>query len=125
MEEKELKQIRKELYSKMEKEYENFIEYLKEQKPQIILERAYEKVFKEETKDMFYPGYDKFSEENIHALNKIENPLDKLYDGWMDCDVNLNELYEYNIQDTLDEIVLDQKEELKNQLQKKKNNMER
>ena len=125
MEEKELKQIRKELYSKMEKEYENFIEYLKEQKPQIILERAYEKVFKEETKDMFYPEYDKFNEEDIRALNKIENPLDKLYDGWMDCDVNLNELYEYNIQDTLDEIVLDQKEELKNQLQKKKNNMER
>lgn len=125
MGEKELKQIREELYNKLQKEYEIFIEYLKEQKPQIILERAYEKVFKEETKDMFYPGYDKFNEENIRALNKIENPLDKLYDGWMDCDVNLNELYEYNIQDTLDEIVLDQKEELMNQIQKKKNNMER
>lgn len=125
MEEKELKQIRKELYSKMEKEYENFIEYLKEQKPQIILERAYEKVFKEETKDMFYPEYDKFNEEDIRALNKIENPLDKLYDGWMDCDINLNELYEDNIQDTLDEIVLDQKEEKMNQFKKKKNDMER
>lgn len=125
MEEKELKQIRKELYSKMEKEYENFIEYLKDQKPQIILERAYEKVFKEETKDMFYPEYDKFNEEDIRALNKIENPLDKLYDGWMDCDINLNELYEDNIQDTLDEIVLDQKEEKMNQFKKKKNDMER
>jgi hypothetical protein len=125
MEEKELKQIREELYNKLQKEYERFIEYLKEQKPQIILERAYEKVFKEETKDMFYPEYDKFNEEDIRALNKIENPLDKLYDGWMDCDINLNELYEDNIQDTLDEIVLDQKEEKMNQFKKKKNDMER
>lgn len=125
MNEQKIKKMKQELYSKMEKEYEEFVEYLKEQKPQIILERAYEKVFKEEIKDMFYPEYDKFKEEDICALNKIENPLDKLYDGWMDCDINLNELYEDNIKDTLEDLILEQKEEKLNQFQKKKNCIER
>ena len=46
--------IREELYSKMEKEYDLFIENLKQLSPEKIIDSAYEKVMKEELVSMFY-----------------------------------------------------------------------
>ena len=52
--------IREELYSKMEKEYDLFIENLKQLSPEKIIDSAYEKVMKEELVSMFYPEYEKY-----------------------------------------------------------------
>lgn len=103
--------LRTELYQKLEKEFNDFIEELKSERPEVIMERAYEKVMKEETYVMFYPETEKFDISQIRALNKTDRPLQELYDGWMDCDVNLNQLYEDNIYDTLEDLKLKQKEE--------------
>ena len=102
---------RTELYNKIQNEYNNFIENLKQQTPTVILDKAYEKVMKEETVYMFYPESEKFTIEQIKALNKTRAPLDELYQGWMRSDVNLNELYEDNVYDTLDNIVEEQRKE--------------
>lgn len=104
---KELK-IRTGLYNKIQNEYNNFIENLKQQTPIVILDKAYEKVMKEETVYMFYPDLNKFTIEQIKALNKTKAPLDELYQGWMRSDVNLNELYEDNIIDTIDMLAEEQ-----------------
>lgn len=104
-------EIRYELYLKLEKEYIDFVEALKAEHVEVVLEKAYEKVIKEETYGMFFPEFMKFDIDQITALNKTERPLQKLYNGWMECDVNLNELYEENVYDTLADLVLQQKED--------------
>lgn len=109
---KEIK-VREQLYNKLNEEYNQFINYLKEQIPDKILDKAYEKVMKEETLAMFYPDSNKFDIEQIKALIKTEAPLDELYQGWMRSDVNLNELYEDNIYDTLDMLVEEQRKNKK------------
>lgn len=109
---KELK-IREQLYNKLKEEYDNFINYLKEQTPDKILDKAYEKVMKEETYNMFYPDSNKFDIEQIKTLIKTEAPLDELYQGWMRSDVNLNELYEDNIIDTIDMLKEEQRQNKK------------
>lgn len=105
--------LRTELYQRMEKEYNDFIDELKKSEPEKILDSAYEKVMKEETFSMFYPESENFDIRHIKALGKTEAPLDELYQGWMDSDVNLNQLYEDNVYDTMEDIFQRQKE-LKN-----------
>ena len=97
-------EIRKSLYQRMESEYNAFIDGLKKKNPEEILEFAYEKVVKEETLGMFYPESENFRLEHIEALSKTEVPLEELYQGWMDSDVNLNQLYEDNVYDTMEEL---------------------
>ena len=50
-------------------------------------------------------------------LNKKSQPLQELYDDWMDSDMNINQLLEDNINDYFIE--------LKDEQDKKKNNRER
>ncbi|MEI3402420.1 MAG: DUF3848 domain-containing protein [Clostridia bacterium] len=105
--------VREELYSKMEKEYNLFIENLKQLSPEKIMDNAYEKVMKEELVSMFYPEYEKYDISDIKALNKCEKPLEELYQGWMDFDGGIHELLEYSIDDTIETLKREQKEKNK------------
>ncbi len=97
--------IREKVYKKMEQEYNTFIENLKLKPPEKIIDGAYEKVMKEEILGDFYPEYDKYDIEKIKALNKCKAPLEELYQNWMDCDTNICEILEYNIYETLENLV--------------------
>lgn len=112
--------IRQELYAKLEKEYNNFIDEIKTLPPEKIIDKSYEKVMKEETLSMFYPESKMFDMEEIKALNKEKNPLEYLYQGWMDSGLNLNQLYEDNVRDSLYDLVEEQRQKLKENRKKDK-----
>lgn len=103
--------IKQELYDKLQEEYDNFIENLKTMTPEQIIDNSYEKVMKEELKDMFFPSMCNYDLAQIKALKKAEAPLDELYQGWMDFDGGIHESLEYSVEDTLDFL---QKEQKKN-----------
>ena len=105
--------IREELYSKLEKEYNSFIEDLKKSPAEKIIDKAYEKVMKEELCAMFYPEYDRYDIDQIKALNKTKEPLQELYDGWMDNDSGIHQALEDCTFEVLEELVLEQKQKNK------------
>lgn len=105
--------IREELYSKLEKEYNSFIEDLKKSPLEKIIDKAYEKVMKEELCAMFYPEYDRYDIDQIKALNKTKEPLQELYNGWMDSDNGIHQALEDSTFDLLEELVQEQKQKNK------------
>lgn len=108
-------EIKKELYDKLEKEYKDFIEEMKSNEPEVIVNSAYQIAIKEELVSMFYPESDQYAIDEIKALNKTDKPLEELYQGWMDCDAGIHSVLEDSVSDTLEDI----KQE---QLQKNKKN---
>lgn len=105
--------IRKKLYEKMQKEYNDFIEEMKNNEPQFIVNNAYQIVIKEELVAMFYPESEQYDIDEIKALNKTKNPLEELYQGWMDSDAGLHSVLEDNVSDTIEEIQKEQREKKK------------
>ena len=105
--------IRKKLYEKMQKEYNDFIEEMKNNEPQFVVNNAYQIVIKEELVAMFYPESEQYSIDEIKALNKAKNPLEELYQGWMDSDAGIHSVLEDNVSDTIEEIQKEQREKKK------------
>lgn len=105
--------MREELYSKLGKEYNSFIENLKKIPPEKIIDKAYEKVMKEELYAIFYPEGRKYDIDQIKVLNKVKEPLQVLYDGWMDCDFGINQVLEDRTFDLLEELMQEQKQKNK------------
>lgn len=105
--------IRKKLYEKMQKEYNDFIEEMKNNEPQFIVNNAYQIVIKEELVAMFYPESQQYDIDEIKALNKTKNPLEELYQGWMDSDAGIHSVLEDNVSDTIEEIQKEQREKKK------------
>ena len=98
--------IREELYTKLEMELSEYKKGLLELSGKEIIDKSYETVIKEEMIYSFYPESEKFDINEIKALKNQENSLNALYQGWMDSDLN-------NVYDTLQELVEEQKENLK------------
>lgn len=105
--------IRKKLYEKMQNEYNDFIEEMKNNEPQFIVNNAYQIVIKEELVAMFYPESEQYVIDEIKALNKTKNPLEELYQGWMDSDAGIHSVLEDNVSDTIEEIQKEQREKKK------------
>ena len=105
--------IRKKLYEKMQKEYNDFIEEMKNNEPQFIVNNAYQIVIKEELVAMFYPESEQYDIDEIKALNKTKKPLEELYQGWMDSDAGINSVLEDNVSNTIEEIQKEQREKKK------------
>jgi hypothetical protein len=70
------------LYVKMRAEYDNFIMELKEQPPQIILMKSYEKTLKENLLRSMETG--EISSYQIKPLLSEEKPLECVYQKWLD-----------------------------------------
>ena len=73
------------LYEKLDNEYNSFVDSLRNKTPDEIIECSYEKIMKEELKEMFYPG-NNYEISELKALYKLKNPLEELYQGWMKFD---------------------------------------
>ena len=106
-------EIRTKLYEKLEQEYKNYIEDLKSYDIDTIINSAYPIVIKEEMVSMFYPESERFDIEEIKALNKIDSPLEELYQGWMDTDEGIHSVLEDSVSNTLDDVLREQKEKTK------------
>lgn len=104
-------ELKKRLDEKVDKEFNNFIAELINCRPQVILERAYEKVAKEE---MVYLIKNKeYTITEIKALLKDNCILDECYDEWLKSDGNFNELLDFAVEERITSIVDEFKENIK------------
>lgn len=109
-----LEDLKEQLGQKIENEFQEFIEDLKQCEPQVIIDRAYEKVSKEE---MIYKIKDKeYSKSDLKALLKADEILQECYDEWLKSDGNFNEVLEYAVDERIDLII----DDFKNRENKKK-----
>ena len=73
------------LYKKASKEQEDYIEHLKTLPPKQIIDRAYEKVMRDDILITFED--ESLSDKQIEALSKLEYPLSACYYEWQKNDV--------------------------------------
>ena len=102
--------IRKELYEKLENELALYKKDLESLSAKEIIDKSYETAIKEEVIYLFYPESKEFDLDELKALKNEKNSLDTLYQGWMDCDMNICELVEDSARDTVEDLARDFKE---------------
>ena len=101
----EKKILLEKLQDKLELEYSNFINELKYESKEYIIEQAYEITAKQEIKD--YLAGREASEEELKVLLKKAYVLDNMYDKWLDTDGNLYEALQYAVDDRIGELIRD------------------
>ena len=99
------------LYEKVQAEYDAFIKELKRMTPEQVIDRAYEKVTKENMVTII-------REENLtpaeaKALNREKYPLDRMYQEWLDTDVSEMQMLKDSIDDTAKKAVKEMKDKQK------------
>lgn len=102
--------IRQELYDKLESELASYKKDLESLTAKEIIDKSYETAIKEEVIYMFYPESKQFDLDEIKALKKQDNSLETLYQGWMDCDMNICELVEDSARDTVEDLAKEYRE---------------
>lgn len=102
--------IRQELYEKLENELTSYKRELATLTSKEIIDKSYETAIKEEVIYLFYPESKQFDIDEIKALKNEKNSLETLYQGWMDCDLNINELLEDSVRDTVSDLAEDFRE---------------
>ena len=111
--------LRNELSIKLEKEFSLYKKELSNKTKDKIINKSYETAIKQEISSLFFPEDEKFDIDELKVLNKEKNLLDTLYDGWMDCDVNISEFLEENVNETINDIMVDFKQRHKNKSQER------
>lgn len=95
------------LYDRASAEFDSLLEELKGLPPETIIDRAYEKVLKEDFLAHLEPG--SLNHWEIDALLTFEKPLASLYGEWMDNDLSHMDL----IRQTCDDLVSYQEKQLR------------
>lgn len=99
------------LYEKVQAEYDNFIEKLKQMTPEQVIEKAYEKVAKE---NMVMAIQDKeLTLSEAKALCREQYPLDRMYQEWLDTDVSKMQMLKDSIDETAKKAVKEMKDKQK------------
>ncbi len=99
------------LYEKVQAEYDAFIEELKRMTPEQVIERAYEKVTKENMVMVIQENDLEPSE--AKALFREKYPLDRMYQEWIDTDVSEMQMLKDSIDDTAKKAVKEMKDKQK------------
>lgn len=89
--------LRELLYQKASKEQEVYVEHIKRLPPELIIEKAYEKVMRDDILMTFEDDY--LSDKQIAELTKLDYPLLACYNEWMETDASHMEM----LRDTIDE----------------------
>lgn len=89
-------------------EYEDFIKELKGKPAEEIIEKAYEKVIKEEMLNICESG--DLGQKEAKALYFEKNPLDRMYQEWLKCDLNYTDILRDSVDDTAKKAVMERKE---------------
>ena len=96
------------LYEKVQAEYDAFIEELKRMTPEQVIDRAYEKVTKE---NMVAAIQEKeLTPSEAKALYREKYPLDRMYQEWLDTDVSEMQMLKDSIDDTAKKAVKEMNE---------------
>lgn len=96
------------LYDKVQAEYDTFIKELKQMTPEQVIEKAYEKVIKEDLVTEIQNG--NLNQVEAKALYREKYPLDRLYQEWLETDVSYMDLLKDTIDDTAKKAVKEMKE---------------
>lgn len=99
------------LYEKVQAEYDDFIEELKRMTPEQVIEKAYEKVIKEDLVTEIQ--HESLEQTEAKALYREKYPLDRLYQEWLDTDVSYMDLLKDSIDDTAKKAVKEMKDKQK------------
>ena len=110
--------LRELLYEKATKEQEVYVEHLKRLPPEQIIDKAYEKVMRDDILMTFEDDY--LSDKQIAELIKLDYPLLACYNEWMDTDYSHMEM----LRDTIDDYTKRLVEENEQQKQKEKKKYE-
>lgn len=95
------------LYEKMSAEYNQFLLELDEMLPQDVVRNAYQIVVKEDILSCFECS--KRSQTEAKALYLLKNPLDDLYQEWLDTDASYMDM----LRDSIDERIKSAVKEMK------------
>lgn len=88
------------LYWKMQNEYNAYLNEIKTKSPKEIVEAAYEITYKQDILYIFEDNDCPLSEDEIKALLSKKQPLETLYQGWLDTDVSVMEDLRYSVKET-------------------------
>ena len=102
-------ELKAKLDNKIDKEYESLLADLRNSTPQVIIERAYEKVSKEE---MIYRIKEKdYTINELKILLKQDNLLQECYDEWLDSDGGFNQVLEDSVDERIEFIIEESEKE--------------
>jgi len=90
------------LYEGVKDEYNEYIEEVKKLPPEKIIDEAYKLTFMHKFYNSLDPYTSDLSTERVIALLSVENPLNCLYNGWLDRDISYTDDVEAVITETAD-----------------------
>lgn len=93
------------LYRKAAQEQEQFIENLKSQPQEKIIEAAYEKVMRDDILILLEPENETLSQEQAKALLKLNHPLSACYDAWLQNDCSYMDMLRDTVEDYANDLV--------------------
>lgn len=96
------------LYEKVQAEYDTFLEELKQMTPEQVIDRAYEKVTKENMVAVIQEK--ELTPIEAKALYREKYPLDRMYREWLDTDVSEMQMLKDSIDDTAKKAVKELKD---------------
>lgn len=114
--------LRNTLWKKVASEQTQYIEDLKKLSPEEIIDKAYEKILRDDILMIFED--DCLSDKQVAALVKLDYPLSACYEAWMDTDYSHMEMLRDTIDDYAKKLV-DEKKQENEKTQKKKHEPER
>lgn len=106
-----IEDLKDKVMQKINNEYDDFIKNLKQCEPEVIIDKAYEHVCKQE---MIYLFEDKdLTVQECKALLKCPNILNDTYDEWLGTDANIHEILDLAVDNSIEHIVDDFKKDIK------------
>ena len=115
-----IKNLTDKLYSKLKKEYSNYVSEVKQLPVEEIIARSYELTIKQEFVETFYET-NRFNKFQLLSLLEKEQPLQFLYDLWMDADSGIHNLLMEALDYNFDELGEDYENKIMLKIQKDKN----
>lgn len=97
------------LYRKAAQEQKHFVESLKSQPPEKIIEAAYEKVIRDDLLLTF--EYSDLSDKQLSALLKLEYPLSACYDAWLHNDCSYMDMLRDTVEDYANDLVKEESQQ--------------
>lgn len=85
-------ELREKLYDKVAKEFDEYVEKVKKLSLDEIINKSYETAMKKELTFLFLPEVELMSIKDTKLLLKEDKILEQLYDEWLGCDLNFNDL---------------------------------
>lgn len=98
--------LKQQLHQKMQEEFSLYVESLKKESADRIINRAYEISIKKELIDLFEPAYlgDSFTDNEIQILLNTDTPLCELYISWIHCDLTYFDILEESCHNAISEL---------------------